>query len=67
MAWKITNRLTQSVDGDVPQVVIVCDAAADVSDLPTTYAPGSIALVADEGLPLYVLNASGTWADTSTT
>ena len=65
MAWKITNRETKGVDGDVAQVVIVCDAESDVSDLPTTYAPGSIAVVADEGMPVYVLNASGTWADTS--
>ena len=47
MAWKICNRYTRSVDGDVPQVTIVCDAESDVSDLPTTYAPGSIAVVAD--------------------
>ena len=65
MAWKITNRETKGVDGDVPQVVIVCDAESDISDLPTTYAPGSIAVVADSGMPVYVLNASGTWADTS--
>ena len=65
MAWRITNRETKGVDGDVPQVVIVCDAESDVSDLPTTYAAGSIAVVADEGMPVYVLNASGTWADTS--
>ena len=62
MAWRITNRETKGVDGDVAQVVIVCDAEADVSDLPDTYAPGSIAVVADSGLPVYVLNASGEWA-----
>ena len=65
MAWKITNRETKGVDGDVAQVVIVCDTESDISDLPTTYAPGSIAVVADSGLPVYLLNASGTWADTS--
>ncbi len=62
MAWAITNRETKGVDGEVAQVTIVCDAAADVADLPTGYAPGSIAVVADSGLPTYVLNASGTWA-----
>lgn len=61
MAWKISNFQTQGVAGDAPLVTIVCDAAADVSDLPTGYAPGSIAVVADSGLPTYVLNASGTW------
>ena len=65
MAWKICNRYTRSVDGDVPQVTIVCDAESDVSDLPTTYAPGSIAVVADSGMPVYVLNASATWASTA--
>ena len=61
MAWKITNRETQGVDGDVPQVVIVCDAESDVSDLPTTYAPFSIAVVAGSGLPVYILGADGAW------
>lgn len=61
MAWKITNRETKGVDGDVAQVVIVCDAAADVDDLPTTYAPGSIAIVADSGLPAFLLGPAGTW------
>lgn len=61
MAWKISNIQTQGVAGDAAQVTIVCDATADVANLPTGYAPGSIAVVADSGLPTYVLNASGTW------
>lgn len=62
MAWKISNMQTAGVVGVAPQVTIVCDAASDVADLPTGYAPGSIAVVADSGLPTYVLNASGTWS-----
>lgn len=65
MAWKISNIQTQGVPGDAPQVTIVCDADSDVSDLPTGYAPGSIAVVADSGMPAYMLNASGTWTSLS--
>lgn len=61
MAWKISNIQTQGVPGDAAQVTIVCDAAADVADLPTTYAPGSIAIVADSGLPAFLLGPDGTW------
>lgn len=61
MAWKISNIQTQGVPGDAPQVTIVCDAAADVSDLPTGYAPGSIAIVAESGLPVYMLGVDGEW------
>ena len=63
MAWAITNRETVGVDGDVPQVTIVCDSTSDVSDLPTGYAPGSIAVVADSGMATYMLNASGSWVN----
>lgn len=62
MAWAITNRETRGVDGDVPQVTIVMDSTSDASDLPTGYAPGSIAVVADSGMATYMLNASGTWS-----
>lgn len=61
MAWKISNIQTQGVAGDAPQVTIVMDSTSDVSDLPTGYAAGSIAVVADAGTPCYMLNASGTW------
>ena len=45
-----------------PLVTIVMDSSSDVSDLPTTgCAAGSIAIIADSDLPVYVLNASGTW------
>lgn len=63
MAWKISNIHTQGVPGDAAQVTIVCDAAADVADLPTGYAPGSLAIVAESGMPVYMVDASGEWAD----
>jgi len=60
MAWTIVKKdLCAAAD---PLVTIIMDAAADASDLPTTgCAPGSVAIVADEGTPCYMLNASGTW------
>jgi len=60
MAWTIVKKdLCAAAD---PLVTIIMDAAADASDLPTTgCAPGSVAIVADEGTPAYMLNASGTW------
>lgn len=61
MSWKISNIQTQGVAGDAAQVTIVCDSTSDVSDLPETYAPGSIAVVADSGMATYMLNASGSW------
>lgn len=61
MAWTITNEKREGVPGNVPQIVIVCDSASDVAGLPTDYAAGSIAIIAGSGLPVYVLNASGTW------
>lgn len=63
MAFKIIKKDVVGVQGEDPIVTIVCDAASDVSDLPTTgCAAGSMAIVADSGLPTYVLNASGTWS-----
>ena len=61
MAWTVTNKeMCAAAD---PQVTIICDSTSDVSDLPTDgFAPGSIAVVADEGAPAYMLNASGTWS-----
>jgi len=61
MAWKITNRETQTVDGDAPQVTIVMDNTADAADLPTGYAAGSIALAAESGLPAFLMGPDGTW------
>ena len=61
MAWKLTNIQTVGVVGDVPQGTFSCDSKADVNDLPTTYAPNSIAIIADTDLPVAVLNASQEW------
>ena len=39
----------------------VCDSEEDVKTLPEKCAPGSIAMVATSGLPMYMVNASGKW------
>ncbi len=36
---------------------------ADIDTVPTEYAPGSIAVVADTGCPAYMLNVSGEWKE----
>ena len=63
MAWKISNIQTQGVVGDAAQVTIVCDAGTNKNALPTGYAPGSFAIVAESGMPVYMVDASGEWAD----
>ena len=38
----------------------ICDSERDVKSLPVCN-PGSIAVVATEGCPVYMVNASGQW------
>ena len=47
--------------GTKPRVEIVMDEAADITNVPTDFMPGSIAYAATEGLPSYMLSPSGTW------
>ena len=42
-------------------VEIVMDSAEDADNLPSGYAPGSLAVAADDGLPCWMMNASGEW------
>lgn len=49
------------------EITAVLDSTSDLEDLIAgegTLAPGSIAIIADAGLPSYVLNASGVWKST---
>ncbi len=55
------------------EIVAILDSAADLAALSELKvpvcgrpyaAPGSLAIVADSGLPTYVLNASGEWKET---
>lgn len=46
------------------EITAVLDSTSDLATLIAsegTLAPGSIAIVADSGMPTYILNASGEW------
>lgn len=43
------------------QVEIWCDSVDEIGSLPTYYAPGSVAIVVTEGLPVYFLSPSKVW------
>ena len=45
------------------EIEAVLDSTADLDALGTDYCPGSVALVADKGAPVYMLNASGVWKE----
>lgn len=63
MAYRVIRRrdvYDSFGDRDV-EVVILCDASADVADLPTNVAHGSVAKVA--GGSVYTLSPSGEWKE----
>ena len=62
MAFQVISR-EGVLSGDKVQVEIVLDSTADVANLSTDYAPGSLAYVADKGIPLYMLSPSGEWKE----
>ena len=45
------------------EIEAVLDSTADLDALGTGYCPGSVAIVADKGAPVYMLNASGVWKE----
>lgn len=45
------------------EITAVLDAVSDLDGLGTDFCPGSIAMVADKGVPSYMLNASGAWKE----
>ena len=57
MAW-IKTMYGNAVVAPISQ--FVCDAEADIADLPTTVAMGSQAIVIATGA-LYVMNSANTW------
>ena len=65
MAYSITKRtLVRYQNGhEIVEITAVLDSVSDLSSLGTDYAPGSIAMVADKGVPSYMLNASGEWKE----
>lgn len=66
MAYKITDRefVIRENGGDpIFRITAVLDSASDLEALGTEHAAGSIAMVADKGVPSYMLNASGEWKE----
>lgn len=65
MAYSIIqSRLDRYQNGkQVIEISAVLDSIDDLASLGTDYAPGSVALVADKGAPVYMLNASGVWKE----
>lgn len=45
------------------EITAILDAVSDLDSLGTDFCPGSIAMVADSGAPVYMLNASGAWKE----
>ena len=44
-------------------ITAVLDSPADLAELGTGYCPGSVAMVADKGVPAFMLNSSGKWKE----
>lgn len=65
MAYKIINYDYVGVAGAPPKITAVLDSADDLEGLKAfgEYHPGSIAYVAEEGLPAHMVNASGEWVE----
>ena len=67
MAFKIIETKYQngqiSLAKERAIITAVLDSPDDLAELGTDYCPGSIAMVADKGVPSYMLNASGEWKE----
>lgn len=63
MAYRVIRRrdVYDSIGDREVEVVILCDSSADVTNLPTNVAPGSVAKVA--GGSVYTLSPSGEWKE----
>lgn len=63
MAYRIIRAQSDTYT-DGREITAILDATSDLATLQaneTELSPGSLAIVADQGLTTYVLNASGTW------
>lgn len=65
MAYKIIGQEFVRRVGrqTIYRITAVLDAPSDLEALGTDYPPGSIAIVADTGVPTYMMNASGMWKE----
>ena len=67
MAFKIIETKYQngqiSLAKEREIITAVLDSPDDVASLGTDYCPGSVAIVADKDVPIYMLNPSGQWKE----
>lgn len=62
MAYKIIREYKNQYQAGT-EITAVLDSTDDLTLLGNDYAPGSMAMVADSGLPTYMLNASLVWKE----
>ena len=64
MAYKII-KTEPSLIGEIsrPVIMAVLDSDDDLVALGNNYGTSSVAIVADKGTPVYMLNASGVWKE----
>ena len=64
MAYRII-KTEPSLIGEIsrPVIMAVLDSDDDLVALGNDYGASSVALVADKGAPVYMLNASGVWKE----
>ena len=64
MAYRIV-KTEPSLIGEIsrPVIMAVLDSDDDLAALGNNYGASSIAMVADKGVPAYMLNASGEWKE----
>ena len=60
MAYSIIRIRTNEEQGG-SEITALLDSVADLEAVGTQWAPGSFAVVADAGMPTYILNASSQW------
>ena len=60
MAYRIIREYKNQYQTGT-EITAILDSTDDLTSLGSDYAPGSIAIVADSGVPSYMLNASLEW------
>ena len=67
MAYKIIKTAYQNGEISLSKhreiITAILDTTEDLAAVGTDYSPGSVAMVADKGVPSYMLNASGMWKE----
>ncbi len=62
MAFQLIRVRTNCEQGG-SEITALCDSLSDLEQVGTDWAAGSFAVIADKGMPTYVLNASKQWKE----